>query len=245
MKQKCLGVMAGCAGFASVLGDFLKLEIREVEIPAITDRMIIICGSINEITKRQIEYAEQNGMKRITMTPVQQFTPGYLSSEEGKRWLYGLKQDCEAGITCVIETGISDTKKVTEYRRENHIPLEEARVTISKTLGEILKQLLEMGLDATFMIIGGDTLAGFITGMRCGEITIYQELEQGTVLSSLRTEGKEQWIISKSGGFGDRKLLMEVEQLVKHSILGGGRKNAGSIFNYNAGSCLQRPGSAP
>ena len=217
MKQKCLGVMAGCAGFASVLGDFLKLEIRKVEIPVITDRMIIICGSINEITKRQIEYAEQNGMKRITMTPDQQFTPGYLSSEEGKRWLYGLKRDCEAGITCVIETGISDTKKVTEYRRENHIPLEEARVTISKTLGEILKQLLEMGLDATFMIIGGDTLAGFITEMRCGEITIYQELEQGTVLSSIRTEGKEQWIISKSGGFGDRKLLMEVEQLVKLS----------------------------
>ena len=90
-------------------------------------------------------------------------------------------------------------------------------MTISKTLGEILKQLLEMGLDATFMIIGGDTLAGFITEMRCGEITIYQELEQGTVLSSIRTEGKEQWIISKSGGFGDRKLLMEVEQLVKLS----------------------------
>ena len=40
MKQKCLGVMAGCAGFASVLGDFLKLEIREVEIPAITDRTV-------------------------------------------------------------------------------------------------------------------------------------------------------------------------------------------------------------
>lgn len=219
MKQKHLGVMAGCAGFASVLGDFLKLETQKVEIPLIIiDRMIIICGSMNEITKKQIEYAEKNGMKRITMTPTQQFTPEYLGSAEGKEWLFGLKRDCEAGITCIIETGISDTRMAAEYRTMNHITLEEARVTISKTLGEVLKQLLAMGLEATFMIIGGDTLAGFITEMRCGEITIYRELEQGTVLSSIRTEEKEQWIISKSGGFGTPELLMEVEQLVKNGF---------------------------
>lgn len=218
MEQRRLGVMAGCAGFASVLGDFLKLETRKVEIPVITDKMMIICGSMNEITKKQIEYAEKNGMKRITMTPDQQFTPGYLDSQEGIAWLDGLRQDCEAGITCVIETGISNTDRVTEYRKKYHIPLEEARVTISRTLGEILRRLLQMGLEATFMIIGGDTLAGFIAEMRCGEITIYRELEQGTVLSSIKTEGKEQWIISKSGGFGDPELLLEVEQMVKKSF---------------------------
>lgn len=215
IKQNCLGVMAGCAGFASVLGDFLRLETQKVEIPVISDKMLILCGSINEITRGQIEYAEKKGMKRITMTPVQQFTPGYLNSEEGKTWLCQLKRDCEAGITCVIETGISDMEKVARYREQNHIPLEQARVTISRTLGGALKQLLEMGLEATLMIIGGDTLASFITEMHCGEITIYRELEQGTVLSSIKVKGKEQWIISKSGGFGEPELLMEVEKLVK------------------------------
>ncbi len=215
MRQNRLGVMAGCAGFASVLGDFLKLETRKVEIPEITGSMLVVCGSINEITRGQIEYAEKKGMKRITMTPVQQLTPGYLHSEEGKAWLGQVKQDCEAGITCIIETGISDMEKVARYREENHIPLEQARVTISRTLGGALKQLLEMGIKATLMIIGGDTLASFITEMGCREITIYRELEQGTVLSSIAVQGKEQWIISKSGGFGEPKLLMEVEKLVK------------------------------
>lgn len=215
VKQKCMGVMAGCAGFASVLGNFLKLETKRKEIPVIADRLIIICGSVNQITKRQIEYAEKRGMKRITMAPDQQFTPGYLQSEAGKSWLYNLKRNCEAGITCVIETGISDVDKVTEYREQNHIHLEEARVIISKTLGSVLKHLLEMGVEATFMIIGGDTLAGFITEMNCGEITIYRELGQGTVLSSIKTKGKEQWIISKSGGFGDPELLMTIDQMVK------------------------------
>lgn len=218
MKQNRLGVMAGCAGFASALGDFLKLEREEVARPLVTRRMLIICGSINEITRQQIDYAEEHGMKRVTMTPKQQLAPGYLDSEEGRRWLQGLKEDCEAGITCIVETGISHMERVAEYRRLNQIPLEQARETISKTLGEVLKQLLEMGLEATLMIIGGDTLAGFIHEMQCSEITIYRELEQGTVLSSIKAEGREQWIISKSGGFGNPELLMKVDQLVKHNV---------------------------
>lgn len=218
MKKNCLGIMAGCAGFASVLADCLELETQKMEIPLVTDKMLILCGSINEITRRQIEYAEKNGMKRFIMTPVQQFTPGYLSSEEGKQWLKDLKQNCEEGMTCIVETGISDMEKVAEYRRKYHIPLEKARVTISKTLGEVLKRLLDMGMDAAFMIIGGDTLAAFITETGCSEITIYQELEQGTVLSSMKVNGREQWVISKSGGFGDQELLMKVERLVKSSF---------------------------
>lgn len=254
IQHNSLGVMAGCAGFASVLGNFLKLENKKVEIPVITNRLIIVCGSVNEITKRQIEYAQKNGMKRITMTPEQQFTEGYLDSEEGRDWLNSLKGDCEAGITCVIETGISNTENVAKYRRRLHIPLEEARIIISSTLGEVLKHLMKMGLEATFMIIGGDTLAGFLSEIGCTEVTIYQELEQGTVLSSVRSGGRDQWIISKSGGFGEPELLAEVERRVREKsgetdILGRdksgkkGERYGKSVFAYNAEDSLQRQGS--
>jgi len=233
MNQGTLGVMAGCAGFASVVGDFLKAEAwsdeglkteiaepgnGKAETSPMTKRLMIICGSINEITRRQIEYAQENGMKRITMTPYQQFTQGYLWSDEGRNWLEGLKKDCETGMTCIVETGISRMKEMAEYRKENQISLEQARITISRTLGQVLKELVEMGLEATFMIIGGDTLAGFMTEAGCGEITVYRELSQGTVLSSVKMEGREQWLISKSGGFGNPRLLMDVEQLVKRNI---------------------------
>lgn len=217
-EQGHLGVMAGCAGFASVLGDCLGLEKREVKAPTVTQKMFIVCGSVNEITGRQIEYAEKKGMRRITMTPAQQFTQGYLHLREGREWLKGLKRDCEAGVTCIVETGISNMEIVTQYREENHIPLEQARVTISKMLGGLLRELLEMGLEATLMIIGGDTLAAFIAEMNCGEITVCRELEKGTVLSSVEIEGREQWVISKSGGFGGPELLVKVEELLKRDL---------------------------
>lgn len=152
------------------------------------------------------------------MTPAQQFTPGYLHLREGREWLKGLKRDCEAGVTCIVETGISNMEIVTQYREENHIPLEQARVTISKMLGGLLRELLEMGLEATLMIIGGDTLAAFIAEMNCGEITVCRELEKGTVLSSVEIEGREQWVISKSGGFGGPELLVKVEELLKRDL---------------------------
>ena len=118
----------------------------------------------------------------------------------------------------MIETGIAHIVKVEVYRRQNHIPLEQARVMISRTLGTVLKLLLEMGLEASCMIIGGDTLAAFIAEAGCGEITIYRELERGTVLSSMKAKEKEHWIISKSGGFGEPELLTEVERLVKNNF---------------------------
>ena len=265
MGRDGLGVMAGCAGFASVVGDFLKLEnekarpqtfhgesgkpVSEVsedsgigmagETPLIRNRLLIICGSINEITRGQIEYAEKNGMKRITLTPGQQFSKDFLQSEEGKAWLGGVKADCEAGVTCIIETGISHMEQVEEFRKKHAIPLEQARITISRNLGRILKFLLNMGLESTFMIIGGDTLASFMAETGCGEITIYRELDQGTVLSSANVAGKGQWIISKSGGFGEPQLLMEVEQLVKGWSKTGYQEERNMLEQYS----LAMPGT--
>ena len=255
IEHDSLGVMAGCSGFAAVLGSFLNLKSKKMENPVITNRLMIVCGSVNEITKRQIEYAQESGMKRITMTPEQQFAEGYLDSEEGRRWLAKLKRDCESGITCVIETGISETDKVAEYRARFHIPLEEARITISSTLGDVLKHLIDMGLKATFMIIGGDTLAGFLSGIGCSEVTVYQEVEQGTVLSSVKSGGRDQWIISKSGGFGEPELLKKVERRIRENFTDSGisdkneteekgEQYGNSIFSNHAKGCLQRPGIA-
>ena len=215
MAQKKMGIMAGCAGFASVLCQMLPLKGGQTGFAAVRKKLFIACGSISEISREQVEYAEKHGMYRVTMTPSQQLTPGYLDSEEGKRWLENLKGKCDAGYTCIVETGISNPERVIRYIGMKGIPLEEARVMISDTLGSVLKHLLELGLDAVIMIVGGDTLAGFIDSMNGREIIVYQEIEQGTVLSSMKLDGREQWIISKSGGFGGPGLFVDMEERIR------------------------------
>lgn len=210
-----LGVMAGCAGFASVLVDCLGLSTREIHMPRVPERLFIVCGSVNDISKKQIEYAEKKGFYRIAMTPRQQLEPDYLLSTDGKEWLEKLKQMSDSGKTCVVETGIANPGQVAEYLKEHRISLEQARLTISRTLGSILKELLLMGMESTLMIIGGDTLIGFVEQMDCREITIVSELEQGAVLSSMRMGEQFQWIVSKSGGFGGPELLIQIDNKIR------------------------------
>ena len=234
MEKGRLGVMAGCTGFASVLADYLNLERRQVEISFTAENLFIVCGSINEISKRQIEYAERNGIQRMTMQP-EQLTPEYLDSQDGIRWLHQLKEICDSGRTCVVETGISDIGQVQSYMQEKGIALEKSRIMIADTLGLILKRLLDIGMEATVMIIGGDTLNGFFRQIQAKEITICRELEPGTVLSFIRIEGERQWIISKSGGFGRSDLLIDVEKKIKGGIL-----QDGTVCNEDSADGIRR-----
>ena len=76
--QGQLGVMAGCAGFASVLPEVLGIRKKQVKFPVLRQQLLIACGSMNPITRRQIEYGEKLGYRRVIMTPRQQLEEGYL-----------------------------------------------------------------------------------------------------------------------------------------------------------------------
>lgn len=56
-----LSVMAGCAGFAAVLPGLLKLKGVPPVPEVFSGKFLVISGSLNPITIRQLSYAQQNG----------------------------------------------------------------------------------------------------------------------------------------------------------------------------------------
>lgn len=58
-----------------------------MKFPVLRQQLLIACGSMNPITRRQIEYGEKLGYRRVIMTPRQQLEEGYLESVEGREWL--------------------------------------------------------------------------------------------------------------------------------------------------------------
>lgn len=216
LKQKCqLRCMAGCAGFASVLPSYLEISRREMSFPKLNQPLLIACGSVNPITRRQIEYGESLGYTRVVMTPEQQLEENYLITEDGQKWLAGFEEYFKRSNVVMIDTGISNPGAVEGYRKRHCIPLEEARVRIADRIGIILRELLEQNSHRTLMIIGGDTLMSFVNQANCREIEPVCEVEPGTVLSSMRIDGKQIWVITKSGGFGKEELLQMVAQKVE------------------------------
>lgn len=210
-----LHIMAGCAGFAAVLPTLLGLIGSRKKEVALADRFLVACGSVNPITKCQLDYAEKNGFLRIRLSPSQKLTTGYYETEAGREALAEWKRICSRESRCIIDTndlpGKSDT---LDYAAEHGIGREELRVRISTTLGYIVKELVTAGIDSTLLITGGDCLVGFMKHIGCDEIAPVCEMAPGTVLSEIEIGGEPFGVISKSGGFGQETLLTDLAKTI-------------------------------
>ena len=60
------------------------------------------------------------------------------------------------------------------------------------------------------MIIGGDTLAGFLDQLGTTEVSLGGEVSTGVVMFSVSVNGRRVSMLSKSGGFGNETLLGDV-----------------------------------
>lgn len=213
-EQGQLRVMAGCAGFAGVLPELIGLPSNGTEFPLLDKQMLVICGSLNPTTMKQISYAQNNGFHRIVLKPEQLLADGYFQSSEGEQWIRACEAEFIKNQSIVVDTGIFDTSAMERYMRTNGIEKDRARLLIANEFGSFLLRLLNMDYvgSRTIMIIGGDTLLGFIEQVPWKEITPICELELGTVLSSIRLPDRCIYIASKSGGFGEADLLVRLEE---------------------------------
>lgn len=216
LKEKGeLGLTAGCAGFAAVLPQLLGLSGKRRERISLDKKFLVACGSVNPITVRQLDYAERAGMKRIRLTPEQKLEKDYLESEEGNRALEewtktALEEEC-----CIFDTNdLPGCRAACEYAGSHGLSLDELRVRIADTLGRVVEHLVRAGVKSTMLLTGGDTLMGFMRHIGCDEIVPVCEMAPGTVLSQVDIDGRTYSIISKSGGFGEKKLIAELAEKI-------------------------------
>lgn len=216
MEAGELHIMAGCAGFAGVLPDLLHLNGRTDRKIRLTEPFFVACGSVNPITRSQLDFAQKRGCGRIRLTPPQKLEQGYYETAEGKYFLDEWARRAAGQKLCMLDTNDPPGGGETlEYARERGISLEDLRVRISSTLGYILKALLERGLGGTLLITGGDCLTGFMKHIGCETIAPVCEMAPGTVLSEIELQGRRLGVISKSGGFGPETLLMDLARKIE------------------------------
>ena len=116
-------------------------------LPCLNAPLLVICGSLNPITKRQLDYATKNGGIRISLDP-SQMQAGY-SDSEAERLLYGMEKAMRGGRDILIDTVAKSD--------EDTVGLRDAT---ARQLGVLTKELLGSQVSRQYlpMIIGGDTL---------------------------------------------------------------------------------------
>jgi uncharacterized protein YgbK (DUF1537 family) len=202
---------AGCAGFAAVLPKLLDLKGEKRPDISLSSKFLVICGSVNPITAVQLDYAEKHGFIRIRLKPEERLDQEFWDSSRGKEKLFQWRELLAQHSCVILDSNDLPGQEVTkDYAKIHGLSLEEIRVRIAKSYGHILKSLLEGGLESTLMITGGDTLLGCMEQLGVREMEPVSELAPGTVLSRFSLKEKTNQVISKSGGFGQETLLVDL-----------------------------------
>jgi uncharacterized protein YgbK (DUF1537 family) len=210
-----LSLLAGCAGFASVLPELLELETEESVIPRFTPRLLTLCGSINPITLEQLAAAEAAGVPHIRLTTRQKLDNCWIDTEEGQQiiaqWAEMIATHPSTVINC---DGTNDPDGLKALQQELGLSFEQMRCRIAETMGRILKALLDNGINATLLLTGGDTLLASMNRLGQEELIPIREISQGVVLSRIRYRNKTYDLLSKSGGFGTSDLLAQLQEII-------------------------------
>lgn len=210
-----LHLLAGCAGFASVLPELLDLEREEAPSFRRGEGFFFLCGSVNRATVRQVEYAAERGFRVLSLSNSQKLNPAWSDGGIGNHALSQLFFHIPESYPVIVES-FSDREAVPfrDFAAERGLGAEDIRVSVSDSMGRLLKALLDLGLRRTFMVTGGDTLLAFMRAIGSAQLEPVTELLPGVVLSRVRYRGDVLQVISKSGGFGDQTLLTELNRLL-------------------------------
>lgn len=235
-----LHISAGCAGFATALADILGLRGPTPRMPLLPRALFVACGSVNPVTLRQMQTAEEAGFVHIHLNPVQKLEPSWLESRDCESKIKSWLEQATGCRRCILDVNDPEGRNDTaEYAAEHGLTTEDLRVRISTQLAHLMKRLLDSGLDATILCTGGDTLLALMRTVGVAELTPVRELATGAVLTNFVYQGKTYHIISKSGGFGEPALFCGLAALV-----GAGNQRriyyADQIQFENAPRCFQR-----
>lgn len=209
-------VLAGCAGFAAFLPGLLQLpEDPDRCAPRLEPRLLVLCGSVNPITLRQMDRAEQAGFARLRLTPRQKLESGYWESEDGQAALAGIEAMLASNARCIIETNDAGGNQLTaQYAADHGIDLDGIRVGIASSVGSMFGTLFQSASLGTLLLTGGDTLLQCMNCVGVRELEPVCELEKGVVLAKFTYRGCTRYVITKSGGFGQEDLLVKLAERI-------------------------------
>ena len=213
-----LRLTAGCAGFASVLPELLGLtgETNRA-LPELAPGLFVLCGSVNPITQRQLKHGEAHGFTRIHIPAEEKLNPEWFTSEAGQAVLRQW-QETEAETPWMIldaNDAEDDNRETAALAERLGLSMEDVRQRISQSLGIILSAMLETPVDRTLLITGGDTLLQGMNRMQVHRMIPLAEVFPGVVLSRVTLAGRDRYVITKSGGFGEENLLEALKKKIE------------------------------
>ena len=207
-STKKLRFLAGCAGFAELLPDLLRLETRPAYMHRYPLPLLVVCGSLQETSLGQIRFAEERGTGSFVVSDAQLADESYPDSADGRRWIDEAAVLLRDGEDVLIRT------KTVPFAEVSLNPEKAAR-----SLAGITKAVLAGSPRCTLVVFGGDTAAAILSALEYPNLQIADELFPGVPLIYTMYSGKELCLITKAGGFGTEDILLRIREIASQRNL--------------------------
>ena len=200
--------LAGCAGLLEMLPSHASGASRE-ESPALSERLVVVSGSVNEITSMQLAEGERMGALRRHL-PVERILSEPWGEAETRTFVSETLADGAQSPVILIDTlgyqlSVEQRSDGTSARK-----ISDAASLCAAVVSELR--------DRTVMIVGGDALAGFIDLVGATMLEPLDELFPGIVVARYEGGASEGTIVTKSGAFGDVSLFYDIHQKLKEKV---------------------------
>lgn len=194
-KLRCL---AGCAGFAETLTDFLNLKRTPLPYGSNRGEKLLISGSLNTLARRQVQYAEAVcGYTRMEFPDISRYA-GDNDDLMNDFVRFALNQLKGTG-KLVIET--PQVKKNAQQVQSRFIAL----------MGKVTSLIMNHADIGTLIVFGGDTLMGIMNELQCDTLQPIQEVDSGVVYAKPYKKGCGFEIITKAGGLGKEDVAKRID----------------------------------
>lgn len=212
-------LVAGCAGLASQLIPVLKMKSTKKPQPIAKKGLVILVGSVNPITREQVQTAVQHGFHHIRLTPEEKMQEAFAEGQKGGELIEEIRSCLDKEIPIIIDANDVTTNETLSLALERGLTADQVRRKIAQNLGGVAARAVAQGIDATFLLTGGDTAMGFMGQIKIDTLTPIREIDQGSVLSEIRMQDRRIHIITKSGGFGTDRALVNIMEELKQKEL--------------------------
>lgn len=205
-----LRLTAGCAGFAGVLAHVLGFHGRSAEVPVMPRRLFMVCGSVNPVTRSQVDYARSHGFVYSSLGVTEKLSPSWPGSPECLEFARKFMDEAGSSHAILDANNPDESSQTEDYIHSHNLTPDDVRLNISRAVTGAAKSVMDLGLDARLLCVGGDTLLALMGAVGVHELVPVCEVERGVVLTSFIYNGRKYYIMAKSGGFGEKDLIVKL-----------------------------------
>jgi uncharacterized protein YgbK (DUF1537 family) len=210
--------LAGCAGLASCLTEALPFEKGErAKLPG-TEGFLVVSGSVNEVTLRQIGAAKKDGFGYEGLSVRDKLTD-YLWTAEGSAERRALLARIMESDRFVLDTADpASGENALDWGKRRGMDARQVGSRIADTLARLVKEIVETDPDRLLLLTGGDVLFHTMNVLGVTELEPLEEVSPGVILSLYRLGSSVRPVLTKSGGFGEEDLFVRLADHARSAL---------------------------